>query len=100
MIFFSLIKMVNFFFWKSIKIVRSNNGGEFTSTKFRNLLDDLDIIYQFSCTYTPSQNAMVERKHRYLMNVVKTLHFQGNIPLTYCRDIYVVVSIYMSTFPS
>lgn len=61
---------------KKIKIM-SDNDREFTSTKFRELLDKIGIIHQFSYPYTPNQNARVERKHRQLLEVVRVMHFQG-----------------------
>lgn len=67
----SLIK--SFFFWvktqfdRDIKILRADNGGEFTS--LRSFLDERGTIFQHTCAYTPQQNGVVERKHRHLLNV-------------------------------
>ncbi|XP_071693351.1 uncharacterized protein [Rutidosis leptorrhynchoides] len=57
-------------FNKSIKIVRSDNG----------------IIHQTSCAYTPQQNGVVDRKHRHLLNVARSLLFQGGVPLQFWSD--------------
>ena len=81
----SLIK--SFFSWvktqfnRDIKILRSDNGGEFTS--LRSFLDERGTIFQHTCAYTPQQNGVVERKHCHLLNVARALRFQANLPLQF-----------------
>lgn len=50
------IKMIKTHFGKNIKIFRYDNGSEFTLEKFKKVRDDLGIIHQFSCPYSPNQN--------------------------------------------
>lgn len=64
-------------------MIRSDNGVEFTSKRFKQLVSDLGVIQQYSCPYTPAQNARVERKPIHLLNVARALHFQAHIPLVY-----------------
>lgn len=49
--------------------IRTNNGSEFLSNEFQTWLISNGIHHQRSCTYTPQQNGVVERKHRHLLNV-------------------------------
>ncbi|GJZ12978.1 putative RNA-directed DNA polymerase, partial [Tanacetum coccineum] len=65
----SFIKLVFTQFGKKVKIVRSDNGTEFVNHHLSNLFNDLGIIHQTSCAYTPQQNGIAERKHRHLLNV-------------------------------
>ena len=49
-----------------IKKVRSDNGTEFKNTNVDTFLDEEGISHEFSATYTPQQNGVVERKNRTL----------------------------------
>ena len=60
---------------------RSDNGKKFTCMK-RYFLDH-GIIFQTSYTRTPQQNGRVERKHRHVLNVVRALRFQDNLPIKF-----------------
>ncbi|GAU34891.1 hypothetical protein TSUD_144220 [Trifolium subterraneum] len=66
---------------KEVKIIRSDNGTEFTC--LRSQFSELGIMFQTSCTGTPQQNGRVERKHRHILNVARALKFQGNLPISF-----------------
>ncbi|CAM8962825.1 unnamed protein product [Rhodiola kirilowii] len=63
----------------SIKIVRSDNGAEFLSHKVTSFMKAQGCIQQTSCAYSPQQNNIVERKHRHLLEVARTLMFQSRV---------------------
>ncbi|XP_075092494.1 retrovirus-related Pol polyprotein from transposon RE1 [Nicotiana tabacum] len=69
-------------FSSSIKVLRTDNGSEFFSNEFKQLLSTLDIFHQSSCVYTPQQNGVVERKHRTILDMSRSLRFQATIPLS------------------
>jgi len=73
----SFITFVERQYDKCIKIVRSDNGTEFMCLKDHFLQHG--IIHQTSCTGTPQQNGRVEHKHRHILNVARSLRFQGNL---------------------
>ena len=47
-------------FNSKIKMLRSENGGEYTSHKFKDQLAKHGIVHQTSCPYTPQQNGVAE----------------------------------------
>ena len=50
-----------------IKTLRSDGGAEFVNHKFKAFCLDNGISHQLSCPYTPQQNGMAKRKHRYIV---------------------------------
>lgn len=69
------LAMVSRQFSKEVKIIRSDNGTEFTS--MRKFFSANGIVHQTSCVGTPQQNGRVERKHRHILNIARALMFQG-----------------------
>ncbi|KAM1171421.1 hypothetical protein ACFX2G_022146 [Malus domestica] len=63
-----------------IKILRSDSGGEFTSSEFNSFLARNGISHQYSCPHTPEQNGCVERKHRHLTETARTLLVSSRVP--------------------
>lgn len=72
---------VNTQFQTKIKVIRSDNGTEFLNQSFLNFTQRHGIIHQTSCPYTPQQNARVERKHRHLLEMARSIYFQANFPI-------------------
>ncbi|XP_019260502.1 PREDICTED: uncharacterized protein LOC109238487 [Nicotiana attenuata] len=77
------IAMVQNQFGIVIKVIRSDNGSEFFNAQCSELLTGLGIIHQSSCPYTPRQNGIVKRRHRYILDTARALKFQGSIPTRY-----------------
>jgi hypothetical protein len=53
-----------------IKCFSCDLGGEYTSNKFCQLLALDGTIHQISCTDTPEQNGVAERKHRHITKLL------------------------------
>lgn len=75
------IQMVHTQFQRTIRVVRSDNGLEFVNQECQALFLSLGIIHQRSCVYTPQQNGVVERKHRHILEVARSLLFHSHLPL-------------------
>ena len=56
-----------------IKILRSDNAREYLSSSFTHFLSTQAITHQTSCSHTPQQNGVAERKNRYLIETARTL---------------------------
>ena len=53
--------------------MRSDNGGEFDNTNIEAYCDEVGIKHEFSATYTPQQNGVVERKNRTLITLARSM---------------------------
>ncbi|XP_019087493.1 PREDICTED: uncharacterized protein LOC109127342 [Camelina sativa] len=74
----NFIAFVHRQFNKHVKIIRSDNGTEFICLcKF---FDSQELIHQTSCVVTPQQNGRVERKHRHILNVARSLLLEAKLP--------------------
>jgi transposase InsO family protein len=58
-------------FERKIKILRSDNGGEYTSKEFVSFCRDVGIKRELTTPYNPQQNGVVERKNRTMLEDVK-----------------------------
>lgn len=64
----------------SIKCLRTDRGGEFTSIEFNDFCKDNGIKRQLTTAYTPQQNGVAERKNRTMMNCVRSMLSEKGIP--------------------
>ncbi|XP_074363225.1 uncharacterized protein LOC141703653 [Apium graveolens] len=69
-----------------VKSFRSDNGTEFVNHKVQSLFTSYGIIHQTTCTYSPQQNGIVERKHRHLLNVARALRFHASLLISLWGD--------------
>jgi hypothetical protein len=68
-------------FERKIKILRSDNGGEYTSKEFVNFNKDVGIKRELTTPHNPQQNHVAERKNRTIMEAVKTMIHDQNLPM-------------------
>ena len=63
-----------------IKVLRTDNGGEFTFNAFKLFCSSHGIIHQFSCPHTTQQNGVAERKHRHVVKYALTMLSHSKLP--------------------
>ena len=56
--------LVENLFKRKIKILRSDNGGEYTSKWFLRFCRDVEIKRELTTPYNPQQNGVAERKNK------------------------------------
>lgn len=85
-------------FGKHVRMVRSDNGTAFMclSLYFRSN----GIVHQTSCVDTPQQNGCVERKHRHILNIARSLLFQASLPITFWGEAILTAAYLINRTPS
>ena len=80
--FFSMVERQ---FERRIKIVRSDNGTDFTCLKSYYL--EHGIIFQTTCVGTPQQNGRVGCKYQHILNVARALQLQSSLPIWFRENV-------------
>jgi transposase InsO family protein len=66
---------------RNIKTLRSYNGGEYTSKDLANIFKYVGIKRELTTPYNPQQNGVAERKNRTIMEAVKTMIHDQDLPM-------------------
>lgn len=65
---------------KKIGTLRTDRGGEFTSTSFQEFCNNNGIRRHLTAPYTPQQNGVVERRNRTLMEMTRSMLKAKGVP--------------------
>ena len=68
---------------RKIKALRTDRGREYLSKKFAKLCNDKGILRQLKTPRTPQQNGVVEWRNRTLLEMVRSMMAQANLPIQY-----------------
>ncbi|KAG7576575.1 Ribonuclease H-like superfamily [Arabidopsis thaliana x Arabidopsis arenosa] len=63
-----------------VKVLRTDRGGEFTSTEFNQFCEREGIHHELTTAYTPEQNSVAERKNRTVVEMARSMLKQKNLP--------------------
>jgi len=86
--------MVHTQFNTKVKVLRSDNGREFSSRPMTKFYAEHGILHQTSCIDTPQQNGRIERKHRRILDVARALQFQAHLPIAFWGEC-VLTTVYL-----
>ena len=79
-IYYNFARMVQTQFSRPIKVFRADNAMEYKETNFLRFLREQGTISQYSCPGTSQQNGRAERKHRHILDIVRTLLISSGCP--------------------
>jgi hypothetical protein len=83
-----------------IKCFRCDLGGEYTSNKFYQLLVLDGTIHETSCTDTPEQNGVTERKYRHIVETTHSLLLSAFVPSEFWGEVVFSVVSLINTISS
>jgi transposase InsO family protein len=73
--------LVENLFERKSKILRSHNGGEYTSNEFGSFGRDVGIKRKLTTPYNPQQNGVAERKNRTIMEAMEIMIHDQDLPM-------------------
>jgi transposase InsO family protein len=66
---------------RNIKVLISDNGGEYTSRDFNDFCIVAGIKREYTVPYNPQQNGVAERKNRSIVEATKAMIHDQNLPM-------------------
>jgi hypothetical protein len=66
---------------RRIKVLRSDNGGEYTSKDFNDFCIEAGIKREYIVPYNPQQNGVAERRSRSIVEATKAMIHDHNLPM-------------------
>ena len=76
---------------RTISTLRTDRGGEFCSTAFSTYLSENNIRRELTTSYTPEQNAVVERANRTIMEGVRSSLYYSQLPMSFWAEAVVYI---------
>ncbi|SGZ12052.1 BQ5605_C028g10474 [Microbotryum silenes-dioicae] len=70
----------------TLKVVRSDRGGEFLSTEFKQWLDDTGLSRQLTIPSTPEQNGVAKRANRSISEAARTMLYESGLPTVFWAE--------------
>ena len=72
--------MVQTQFSTKIRILHSDNGGEYVNNDFTHYLTNHGILHETTCPQTPQHNGVAECKNRHLLETARSLLIGADVP--------------------
>ena len=85
---------------RRIKILRSDNGGEFCGFNFEKFLMEEGIIHQKTIPKTPEQNGVAERYMQTICNKVRSMLSDSKLPQQYWAEALMTAAYIINRSPS
>jgi transposase InsO family protein len=85
---------------KRVKVLRSDNGGEYASHKFAAFCRDRGIVQQFTPPYTPQLNGVAERMNRTLVESARCMIEHAGVPKQYWGEAIVTATFLRNRCPT
>ena len=72
--------MVQTQFSLPVKVIRSDNGGEYLNSELLNFFQEKGILHETTCPHTPQQNGVAKRKNRHILETTRALLIGAHVP--------------------
>ncbi|CAL9020404.1 unnamed protein product [Prunus brigantina] len=83
-----------------IKVLRSDNGGEYINFELSEFLRGQRILHETTCPHTPQQNGVAERKNRHILETARALLLGASVPPRFWPEAVTYVVYVINRMPS
>lgn len=87
--FYVFRKMVQTQFSTTLKVVCSDNGGEYVNKLLQPYFQDHGIGHETTCPQPPQQNGVAKRKNRQILEIARASHIGAHMRPTYWEDVVI-----------
>jgi len=84
----------------SIKCLRSDGRGEYFSNEFSEYLKEHGIQRKYSCSYSPQQNGVAERKKMHIVKITCAMLNEKNLPNYFWAEVVATTVYIMNRTPT
>ena len=85
---------------RRVKTLRTDRGCEYLSDMFTGYCEEKGIIRHLKVPYTLQQNGVAEHRNRTLLDMVKSMMAQANLPISFGRDALLTATYILNCVPS
>jgi hypothetical protein len=85
---------------KNLKALRTDRGREYLFDQFKDLCEKKGIRKQLTISNTSQQNGVVERRNKTLLDIVRSMMAQANLPISFWGDALLTAAYILNRVPS
>ena len=78
---------------RKLEALRTNNGGEYVSSWFKNFCSQKRIARQYTTPYTPTQNGVIERMNCTIQETVTSMLSTTHLPQEFWGKVVTIIYI-------
>jgi hypothetical protein len=84
----------------SIKCLWFDGGGKYFSNEFSEYLKEHGIRRKYSCSYSPQQNGVVEKKNMHITKIASAMLSEKNLPNYFWAEAIITIIYIMNRTPT
>ena len=83
-----------------MKTLRTDGGGEFTSSELKDFCKEHGIVHEVTAPYTPQHNGIVEKRNRIILNMVRCMLKQKNLSHSFWGEAAMIAAHVLNRCPT
>ena len=85
---------------QALKVLRTDEGGEYTSKAFNTYCEQHGIIHEVTTPYTPQHNGLVERRNRTILDMARNMLKQKKLPNSFWGEVVSTTNYLLNRCPT